>query len=85
MGFNSHHKKVKNKFINTIVDLSSIIVCCEEIVNNISQENLDSLTSAIESFEDNYAAMKVEINKLIIESVDDTKIDVKETDVGFEL
>ena len=87
--FNSHHQDVKNKFVDAIINLSQIIICCEEIVDGISQEKIDKLTVAVESFEKNYAGIKVDINKLIVESIEDSKedneINVVKTDDGFKL
>jgi len=90
--FNSYHKGVKKKFVDVIVNMSRIMMCCDEVVNNISQDNIDEMTSLIKSFEDDYFEMKTEIKKLIKESVEDLKSDNKEkeinvieTDDGFRL
>ena len=86
MVFNSHYRDVKDKFIKSSVNLSAIMVSCEKIVNNISQEKIDELATAVELFDKDYIEMKNSINKLIVESFkDSTEIDAKNTKDGFEL
>ena len=85
MEFNSHHRDVKDKFITTSVSLSVIMSCCEEIVNNISQDRIDKLAEAVKLFDKDYAVMKAAINKLIVESFEDSTIDATKTENGFEL
>jgi len=84
MEFNRYYKEVKDRFIKSSVNLSAIIVSCEKVVNNISQERIDELAAAVEAFDIDYAAMKAAMNKLIVESFED-KIDATKTEDGFEL
>ena len=84
MEFNRYYKEVKDRFIKSSVNLSAIMVSCEKVVNNISQERIDELAAAVEAFDIDYAAMKAAMNKLIVESFED-KIDATKTEDGFEL
>jgi len=86
MVFNSHFRDVKDKFIRSSVNLSAIMVLCEKIVDDISQEKIDKLAAAVELFDKDYIEMKNSINKLIVESFEDSKeIDAIKTEDGFEL
>jgi hypothetical protein len=86
MEFNSHFKDVKDKFIRSSVNLSAIMLSCEKIINGISQEEIDELAAAVELFDKDYIEMKNSINKLIVESFEDSKeIDAVKTEDGFEL
>jgi len=84
MEFNRYYKEVKDRFIKSSVNLSAIMVSCEKVVDNISQERIDELAAAVEAFDIDYAAMKAAMNKLIVESFED-KIDATKTEDGFEL
>ena len=86
MEFNSHYKDVKDKFIRTSVDLSVIMSCCEKIVDDISQDKIDELAAAVESFDKEYAKLKAAVNKFVVESFKDkTEIEIFETKDGFRL
>jgi len=84
MEFNSHYREVKDRFIKSSVNLSAIMTSCDKIVNGISQEKIDELAAAVEAFDEDYAAMKVAMNKLIIESFED-EIDLTKTEEGYKL
>ena len=86
MGFNSHYRDVKEKYIRSSVNLSAIILLCEKIVDGISQEEIDKLAAAVELFDKDYIEMKNSINKLIVESFEDSQeINATRTEDGLEL